>query len=388
MQLKSLVLLPLLGASALAECRKNRGNRTRTGRPSKQSSTVLLQSTDEVALPSFVPAPFDPPQADEKAQTTEVVVTPTTSAARQPTSEVTQETSIVAPVVESPAVETPEAETIPAKDPVAEALVVESSSAVAPLSASSAQQGPPAPAKTYCGTPNDSEVLFGTPWIVFSMNYNQQSIKGSSCTGLYETTGSGNGQRIHWSSDFQIDPNFDRNVVKGYSFVGLTQGLETRLTDIKSIPSTFNWKIYEETEWKGNVVYDFMTSDTKGDSTSSNAQELMLWLYWNGGQVPIGWAEGPIATINNLFGKDGWKLYQGVNRDTGITVTSLLAPENNMFGNASAGAFDGDIKDWLIALSKNGVFSADTYVNVGNAGNEPYWGNVFFENKLGLRINL
>ncbi|RYP52999.1 hypothetical protein DL768_001937 [Monosporascus sp. mg162] len=388
MQLKPLVLLPLLATSAFAKCNKDNGNRTSTGRPSKQSSTVLLQSTDEFAFPSSAPGPLDPPQAEEKVQTTEVVVTPTTSAAAQPSSEVAEKTSIVAPVAESPVVKTPEAETIPAEDPVAKTPPVEFLSAVAPAPASGGQQGPPAPAKTYCGTPNKSEVLFNTPWIVFSMNYNQQSIKGSSCTGLYETSGSGNGQRIHWSSDFKIDSNFDPNIVKGYSFVGLTQGLETRLTDIKSIPSTFDWKIYEESEWKGNVVYDFMTSDTKGDSTSSNAQELMLWLYWHGGQVPIGWAEGPIATVNNLFGKDGWKLYQGVNLDTGITVTSLLAPENNMFGNASAGAFDGDIKDWLVALSKNGVFTADTYVNVGNAGNEPYWGNVFFENNLGLRINL
>jgi xyloglucan-specific endo-beta-1,4-glucanase len=138
----------------------------------------------------------------------------------------------------------------------------------------------------------------------------------------------------------------------------------------------------------GNVVYDFMTSDTKGDSTSSKAQELMLWLYWHGGQVPIGWAEGPTATINGLFGKDGWKLYQGLNRDTGIVVSSLLAPEDDMFGGAEGGQFSGDIKDWLVALAKNGVFEETTFVNVGNAGNEPYWGDVFFDNTLGLRINL
>lgn len=85
-----------------------------------------------------------------------------------------------------------------------------------------------------------------------------------------------------------------------------------------------------------------MTSDTKGDSTSSNAQELMLWLQYEGGQVPIGWAEGPVATIS-LFGKDGWKLYQGKNTDTGITVSSLLVPENDMYN----GNFTGDIKDWV-----------------------------------------
>ncbi|RYP74497.1 hypothetical protein DL771_002971 [Monosporascus sp. 5C6A] len=126
-----LVLLRLLATSALAECKKNKGNRTRTRRPLKQSSTVLLQSTDEVALGSSVPAPFDPPQADEKVQTTEIVVTPTTSAA-----------------VESPAVETHKAETIPAEDPVAKTPVIESPSAVTPLPASETQHGPPPPAKT------------------------------------------------------------------------------------------------------------------------------------------------------------------------------------------------------------------------------------------------
>jgi xyloglucan-specific endo-beta-1,4-glucanase len=131
-----------------------------------------------------------------------------------------------------------------------------------------------------------------------------------------------------------------------------------------------------------------MTCDTKGDSTSSNAQELMLWLRWEGGQVPIGWVEGPIATINGLYGKNGWKLYQGMNTDTGIRVTSLLAPEDDQFGDLSGGDFEGDIKDWLVELADQKVFSHNTYVNVGNAGMEPYWGTVNFNNHLSLRIEL
>lgn len=74
---------------------------------------------------------------------------------------------------------------------------------------------------------------------------------------------------------------------------------------------------------EGNVVFDFMTSDTKGDSTSTAAQELMLWLRYEGGQVPIGYSAGPIATVSNLYGKK-WSLYQGENTSTGITVSSLL----------------------------------------------------------------
>ncbi|KAI8207919.1 Xyloglucan-specific endo-beta-1,4-glucanase A [Colletotrichum sp. SAR 10_65] len=240
----------------------------------------------------------------------------------------------------------------------------------------------------FCGAPNDYEVLMGTPWIVYSMNYNYKSISGSCCTGYAGTSGSGDAQRIEWSSVWKIDPTVNKDVVKGYSFIGLTQNLETRLSDIVSIPSTYDWTVSNTSAYKGNVVYDFMTSDTKGDSTSSAAQELMLWLRYEGGQVPIGWAEGPTATIDGLYGKDGWKLYQGKNTDTGITVSSLLVPEDSQFGDLESGAFEGDIKDWLVALAKQGVFSESTYVNVGNAGMEPYWGTVTFNNTLGLRINL
>lgn len=127
-----------------------------------------------------------------------------------------------------------------------------------------------------------------------------------------------------------------------------------------------------------------MTSDTKGDSTSYEAQELMLWLAYEGGQVPIGWADGVVATIDGLYGKDGWSLYQGKNTDTNITVSSLLVAEDNQFD----GTFDGDIKDWLVAISEQGVYSTSTYVNVGNAGMEPYWGTVTFDNYLSLRIEL
>ena len=126
-----------------------------------------------------------------------------------------------------------------------------------------------------------------------------------------------------------------------------------------------------------------MTSDTKGDSTSSNAQELMLWLRYEGGQVPIGWSAGPVATINNLYGKT-WKLYQGLNTDTGITVSSLLVDPADQY----YGWFEGDIKDWLMAMVNQGLFTASTYVNVGNAGMEPFYGDVSFQNKLGLKVNL
>lgn len=132
----------------------------------------------------------------------------------------------------------------------------------------------------------------------------------------------------------------------------------------------------------GNVCFDFMTSDTKGDSTSTAAQELMLWLRYEGGQEPIGYSGGVVATIT-LYGKT-WSLYQGENTSTGITVSSLLVDEDDQY----YGYFEGDIKDWLSAMVTQGLFTDSTYVNVGNAGMEPFYGTVSFENKLGLQINL
>lgn len=170
------------------------------------------------------------------------------------------------------------------------------------------------------------------------------------------------------------------NVPKGYSFVGLTQNLETKLSAIESIPATYTWTRTNNTAYKGNICLDFMTSDTKGDSTSSSAQELMLWLSFTGGQLPIGWPT-PVATISSLYGTS-WKMYQGVNEDTGITVSSLL-PDKQFDGT-----WEGDVKEWLEALAEQGVFNKDTYVNVGNAGTEMFYGDAIVNATVGLQIDL
>ncbi|KAK3697137.1 hypothetical protein LTR37_017633 [Vermiconidia calcicola] len=212
----------------------------------------------------------------------------------------------------------------------------------------------------------------------------KKRISGSCCTAFNGVVKGVDGEdKCSWSSTWDIAKDSNSDLVKGYSFVGLTQNLENRISDIASIPATYRWKRDNLTEYKGNVVFDFMTSDTRGDSTSSSAQELMLWLRYEGGQIPIGYNDGPVATINNLYGRT-WKLYQGLNTDTGITVSSLLVDPDNQYH----GWFKGDIKDWLLAMVDQGLFTASTYVNVGNAGMEPFYGKVTFENKVGLHINL
>lgn len=131
----------------------------------------------------------------------------------------------------------------------------------------------------------------------------------------------------------------------------------------------------------GNVCYDFMTNNIKGDSTSTSSRELMLWLQYEGGQLPIGWGKGPSATIDDLFGTS-WELYEDVNSDTGITVSSML-PTTQF-----EGSFSGDLKDWLLALVALGKFTEDTYVNVGNAGTEFFYGNAIMNATLALQIDI
>jgi len=238
-------------------------------------------------------------------------------------------------------------------------------------------------AANLCGMPDDYLVISGTPWIVYNMMYNSDDIVGSACTGYEGTeTGADGNLKINWNSTWNIEyVESTDNVPKGYSFVGLTENLENKISDIASIPASYDWTRTNTTAFKGNICFDFMTSDTKGDSTSTAAQELMLWLHYAGGQLPIGWGSGPVATIDNLYGTS-WKLYQGVNTDTGITVSSLL-PDDQFWWSWS-----GDIKDWLEVMVTQGLFTDSTYVNVGNAGTEPFYGDAVLEATVGLQINL
>ena len=102
-----------------------------------------------------------------------------------------------------------------------------------------------------CGAPNASLLIPSSPWIVFSMNYNYQKISGSSCATYESTSGSGDAQKIKWKVDWDIAQDKNADLVKGYEFVGLTQNLETRLSEIASIPADWNWVRTNETAYKG-----------------------------------------------------------------------------------------------------------------------------------------
>lgn len=108
-----------------------------------------------------------------------------------------------------------------------------------------------ATATKLCGEPNASQLVPDSPWIVFSMNYNYQKIDGSSCVSYDSVTGTGDSQKISWTVDWDIAEDDNADLVKGYDFVGLTQNLETKLSDIESIPADWHWVRSNETAYKG-----------------------------------------------------------------------------------------------------------------------------------------
>lgn len=106
----------------------------------------------------------------------------------------------------------------------------------------------------------------------------------------------------------------------------------------------------------------------------------MLWVKVWGGQVPIGYADGPTATFN-LYGTS-WKLYEGQNPNSGVTVRSMLVDED------FEGEFQGDLKDWLTAMVQKGFISDSDYLTVGNAGTEVFYGSAIMSATVALDIRV
>lgn len=130
----------------------------------------------------------------------------------------------------------------------------------------------------------------------------------------------------------------------------------------------------------GTNLFDFITAPTAGDHTSTATSEFMLWIRIWGGQVPIGYVDGPVATFD-LFGAS-WKLYEGKNPNNGVTVRSMLVDED------FEGEFQGDLKEWMDAMVSKGYVSDSQYLTVGNAGTEVFYGAATMEATVALDIKV
>ncbi|KAI1181350.1 glycoside hydrolase family 12 protein [Nemania sp. FL0916] len=238
------------------------------------------------------------------------------------------------------------------------------------------------PPKQQCGN-NDRLLLPGEPWTVANSMYNANQMVGKQCTNYEGILQAADGTKVvKYTSvtDVQLVDS-TKDVCKGYTNVGVGVNLNNKLKDIKSIPAYFQWERSNTTAFRGSNLFDFITAPTPHDGTSPATSEFMLWIRNWGNQVPIGFSRGPVATFDNLFGAS-WKLYEGKNPASGVTVRSMLVDTNY------DGEFQGDLKDWLNAMVQKGYISDDQYVTVGNAGTEIFYGDSVMDATVALNINV
>ncbi|TGJ82048.1 hypothetical protein E0Z10_g6724 [Xylaria hypoxylon] len=232
-----------------------------------------------------------------------------------------------------------------------------------------------------CGN-DDRLILPGMPWTVANSMYNADQMVGKQCTNfdsILETTDGT--KEVKWTSVTDVKlVDETKDVCKGYTNIGIGVNLNKKLKDIQSIPAYFKWHRTNTTEFRGSNVFDFITAPTEGDTSSTATSEFMLWIRNWGNQVPIGYSRGPVATFN-LFGVS-WKLYEGKNPGSGVTVRSMLADENY------DGEFQGDLKHWLDAMVQKGYISDSDYVTVGNAGTEIFYGSAVMDATVALNIKI
>ncbi|RYP63993.1 hypothetical protein DL770_009270 [Monosporascus sp. CRB-9-2] len=239
-----------------------------------------------------------------------------------------------------------------------------------------------APAGTrLCGN-SDRKIMPGYPWTVSNAMFNADLMVGRQCTNYESVLEAPDGtQQVRYTSVTDIQRLEDtEDDCKGYSNIGIGKNLGERFRDITSIPAYFQWERRNSGEFKGANIFDFITAPSAGDTRSTATSEFMLWIEIWGGQVPIGYSQGPVATFD-LYGTT-FQLYEGVNQGSGVTVRSAL-PESS-FG----GVFEGDLRDWLGVMAERGYIRDTDFVNVGNAGTEIFYGDSEMEAVVALEITV
>ncbi|KAJ8125132.1 hypothetical protein O1611_g8508 [Lasiodiplodia mahajangana] len=378
-------LLTLLAVSPLAAyALPQHVRRHKCGKPAPSSSTTTIITTGILLtdIPTFSVIPLESLRTTTKTFSTDYITqTPTTTVTTGlPLSEIPSFTAAPAESLPTTTFTTFTLTTSTAGGyPVASPATA--SKAIDAAYAEATQIAFKVAAKQQCGN-NDRLILPGMPWTVANSMYNADQMVGKQCTNFDGILQTADGTKVvEWTSVTDVELVEDtKDVCKGYTNIGVGVNLKKQLKDIKSIPAYYKWDRTNTTEFRGSNVFDFITAPTPDDTSSTATSEFMLWIRNWGNQVPIGYSRGPVATFN-LFGTS-WKLYEGKNPASGVTVRSMLVDKNY------DGEFQGDLKTWLDAMVQKGYISDSDYVTVGNAGTEIFYGNAVMNATVALDIKV
>ncbi|KAF8994044.1 concanavalin A-like lectin/glucanase [Cyathus striatus] len=181
---------------------------------------------------------------------------------------------------------------------------------------------------------------------------------GSACASLTSLSGT----IVAWKNTWTWTGG--GSGVKSYTNIQLNNGLNKKLSAIKSMPATWKWSQTTSGTVVANVAYDLFTSTTVG---GKDVNEVMIWLgNYNAGPISSAYnADGTpkaVASSVSLAGHS-WNLYVGSN---GANKVYSFLPSNG----AAIKSFSGDLNLFLKYLtSKQGV-SASQYLKTAQGGSE------------------
>ncbi|KDQ50910.1 glycoside hydrolase family 12 protein [Jaapia argillacea MUCL 33604] len=171
------------------------------------------------------------------------------------------------------------------------------------------------------------------------------------------------GNTVSWSTSYTWANNPSN--VKAYPNLISNTAKGVQLSAIQSAPSTYEWTyLTQSSGLRADVSYDIWlgTAASGNPASSASSYEIMIWLSGLGGIQPIG---SQILSNVQIAGH-GWNLWKGPNSNW--EVLSFVSASGNINN------FSADLNAFFQYLVKNQGVSSSQYVQVIQAGTEPFTG--------------
>lgn len=150
--------------------------------------------------------------------------------------------------------------------------------------------------------------------------------------------------------------------IKSYANA-VTSFTSTKLTNIKSMKSTWKWS-YSGSPTNADVAYDIFTSSSAG---GSNEYEIMIWLAAIGDAGPISYNYGsdgkPTAVATVTIDGYSWNVYYGSN---GSNYVYSFLPASG----SEITSFSGDVLAFITYLTAHQTLPSSQYLTSVGAGTE------------------
>jgi len=213
---------------------------------------------------------------------------------------------------------------------------------------------------------NGQQISMGK-YYLFNNIWGANTGTGEQCIWDVANNGSSIGwsTRWNWSGQFQVK-SYD-SVVLGWHWQKQTTtyltGLPQKLSSNQPVKTNWTYNITQiGPNTTFNIAYDLWLHTISNPNQDNPSDEVMLWLYEQGGVHPVG---SPVATVN----MDGtsWTLWEG-SRNTWQVHTFVRSTNTT-----AAQSFN--LSDFLNYLVSNRGLSSAKYLTGVEAGSEVWLGN-------------